>query len=94
MLDEFEMFSTAGNDACQQLLDNLTRSLDLNDLNATRQALRQGMNAISSLHPEVFDTEPRYHFNDRLRCAVADALVRSGQHRDRADDFAHSLDFV
>lgn len=65
----FEMFTKAGDKACQGLVNRLskkirgTKRLTMTELD---ELIDKGMEKIALKHPEVFDTEPRYHIRHAL----------------------------
>jgi hypothetical protein len=69
----YEMFSPAGERACQALVDKITKKIlsprrvtaaDVLDL------IEQGMKKISVQHGEVFDTEPRVQIAHQISKAL------------------------
>lgn len=79
----YEMFTTAGNKACQRLVDALVKRIN-GDKFITEQELDAKLmgllEAVEKRHGEVRDTEPRYH----IRHAVNKAL--------RARGYAYEID--
>ena len=72
----YEMFSTAGERACQSLVNKITKKimsprrvtpLEVLDL------IEAGMKKIAVKHGEVYDTEPRAHIAHQVRRALRDA---------------------
>jgi hypothetical protein len=76
MSEDFEMFSKAGDRACQGLVNRITKKIqgkkrvtadDIENL------VYEGMKKIALKHGEVFDTEPRYHIEARINKAMREA---------------------
>jgi hypothetical protein len=72
----YEMFSKAGDKACDTLVNNLQKRI----LSSARvsadeiaRAINEGMMQIRSKHPEVDDTEPRGHICHETSKALKDA---------------------
>ena len=72
----YEMYSPAGNRACQAAVDSATKKI----LGKTRisskdlEDLFEGIcKRVSQKHSEVYDTEPRWHISNRLNKALKEA---------------------
>jgi len=72
----YEMFSKAGDKACDTLVNNLQKRI----LSSARvsadeiaRAINEGMMQIRSKHPEVDDTEPRGHICHETSKTLKDA---------------------
>ena len=65
----FEMFTDQGNQACTQAFENIKTVIN-GDKFLTVDELRAMVKAedkqVSIDHPEVYDTEPEWHFVDRI----------------------------
>ena len=59
-VNDFEMFTSAGNRACQRLVNNITKKIH-SKRRYTAQILEEGQAAISKTYGEIYDTEPRVH---------------------------------
>lgn len=58
----YDMFSAAGNRACQRLVQRLlARTEELGEPNALMAAAAVGLDSLSAKFEEVWDTEPRDH---------------------------------
>jgi len=76
MRTNFEMFSNAGNKACESIVSSVTKKI----LGAKRiteteiiQLVKSKMKKISEKHSEIYDTEPPTHIAEELNCALKKA---------------------
>ena len=75
-MSKFEMFSKAGDKACQSLVNRVTKKIQgkkrvtANDIEVL---VYEGMKKIAVKHGEVFDTEPRYHIEARINKTMREA---------------------
>ena len=61
---DFEMFSKKGNTACRKLVTKVFNRIEGNPRVSEEHILnllKEGVEKISEIHPEVGDTEPGYH---------------------------------
>lgn len=69
----YEMFSDAGERACQSLVDKITKKI-MSPRRVTgvevQDLIKQGMKKISVKHGEIFDTEPRGHIAHQISKAL------------------------
>jgi hypothetical protein len=69
----FEMYTTAGDRACQRLVDALLKRIN-GDKFITEQELDTKLmsllDAVKERHGEVTDTEPRYHIRKAVNAAL------------------------
>jgi len=73
----FEMFTQAGEKACQGLVNRLTKKIQGKKrltMTEIEELIDKGMKKIALKHPEVWDTEPRYH----IRHAVDKVAIEVG----------------
>jgi len=66
---EFEMYTDEGNQACNQALENIKTIINGDRFISEREfeEVTEGeMKKVASTHPEVYDTEPRWHFTRLL----------------------------
>jgi hypothetical protein len=62
---DFEMYTEEGNEACTQALENIKTIINGDKFISEREfeeVAEAEMKKVSSTHPEVYDTEPRWHF--------------------------------
>ncbi len=72
----YEMFSKAGDKACDTLVNNLQKRILSSErvtADGIARAINEGMMQIRSKHPEVDDTEPRGHICHETSKALKDA---------------------
>lgn len=66
----FEMFSKAGNKACQSLVSKAFKKIE-GKKRVTQEEIelfmREGIKKIQAKFPEVYDTEPMYHMATEVR---------------------------
>jgi len=73
MAVDFEMFTEEGNEACTQAYQNIydvifgSKFIPENELKAVVKA---EIKQVSLTHGEVYDTEPEWHFVDRINMAL------------------------
>ena len=75
-MNDYEMFSKSGNNACQSLVNRITKKI-----NGTKRVtadeietlVKEGMEKIAIKHPEVGDSEPGYHIRGRVDKAMREA---------------------
>lgn len=63
-VNDFEMFTPAGNRACQRLVNNISKKIHSKRRYTAEefsQMLEEGQAAISKTYGEIYDTEPRVH---------------------------------
>lgn len=69
---DYEMFSPAGNRACDSLVKKIEKKVT-GTKRITKDELivmiKEGMKKISEKHGEVYDTEPEYHICDYVNRA-------------------------
>jgi len=69
MAVEFEMFTEEGNEACTQAFKNIydvifgDRFVSESEL---KNIIAEQIAQVALVHPEVHDTEPEWHFVDRI----------------------------
>jgi len=72
----YEMFSDAGEKACQSLVDAVSKKIHSNE-RMTKERIKElydaGRKKISEKHGEVYDTEPRGHIAHQISKALGDA---------------------
>jgi hypothetical protein len=64
---DFEMFSKKGNTACRKLVTKVFNRIEGNHRVCKEHIinlLKEGVEKISEIHPEVNDTEPGYHISE------------------------------
>ena len=73
----YEMFSPAGERACQSLVGSITKKV-LGAKRITKEQLKElydnGLEKVSQKHDEVYDTEPRW----KIAREINEALVEAG----------------
>ena len=73
MAVEFEMFTEEGNEACTQAFKNIydvifgDRFVSESEL---KNIIAEQIAQVASVHPEVHDTEPEWHFVDRINSSL------------------------
>jgi hypothetical protein len=76
----YEMFSRAGNDACEKLVVSLADRANAGTV--TRKALaaevRAAMEAVARKHAEVFDTEPESQIAEEVTRRICGPQMWSG----------------
>lgn len=69
MAVEFEMFTEEGNEACTQAYQNI-KDVIFGDRFVSESELKniiaEQIAQVDAIHPEVHDTEPEWHFVDRI----------------------------
>lgn len=69
----FEMFTEEGNEACTQAYQNIydviygSKFVPENEL---KEVVKAEIKQVAMVHPEVHDTEPEWHFVDRINMAL------------------------
>ena len=75
-IKDYEMYSAAGNRACQSVVNSITKKI-LGSKRVTEDTIldlfNKGRMKIAEKHGEVYDTEPRYHMQYRINAALKDA---------------------
>jgi len=75
MKNYYEMYNEAGERACDALVKRVTKKIQ-GTKRVTAQEIEdmvdKGMEKIAIKHPEVFDTEPRWHIRDYVDKAMVD----------------------
>jgi hypothetical protein len=70
----FEMYTAAGNKACQTQLNKVVKFIEKGK-GVTPEAINtmyeKAMEKIALKHLEVYDTEPEWHLKDRIKKALA-----------------------
>lgn len=75
MKNYYEMFSQSGEKACDDLVKRVTKKIEgVKRVTAEeiKVMVEEGMEKIAVKHPEVYDTEPRYHIRDYVDKAMVD----------------------
>ena len=73
MAVEFEMFTEEGNEACTQAFKNIydvifgDKFVSESEL---KKLIAEQIVQVASVHPEVHDTEPEWHFVDRINSSL------------------------
>ena len=70
---EFEMFSKAGDRACQTQLNKIVKFIEKGNRvtpDVIEKMYIDAMKKIAIKHGEVYDTEPGYHMRARIRKAL------------------------
>jgi len=69
----FEMYTKAGDSACQTQLNKIVKFIEKGK-NITPEVINSmyedAMNKIAVKHKEVYDTEPEWHLKDRIKKAL------------------------
>lgn len=72
----YEMFSSAGEKACQSLVDSITRKISGFE-RMTKERIKElydvGRKKISEKHGEIYDTEPREHIAHQISKSLKSA---------------------
>lgn len=75
-IKDYEMFSAAGNQACQSVVNSITKKI-LGSKRVTEDDVldlfNKGRIKIAEKHGEVYDTEPRYHIKQSINAALKQA---------------------
>lgn len=69
----YEMFTPAGERACQSLVNKITKKIQGTrhvTLSEIELMVHEGMKKIAVKHGEVYDTEPSYHIQVRVNLAM------------------------
>ena len=69
----FEMFTDEGNEACTQAYQNIYNTIwgdKFVSENELKQLIKEQIAQVSSIHPEVHDTEPEWCFVERINRAL------------------------
>ena len=75
MKNYYEMFTPAGERACDSLVKRVTKKIQGTKRVTAKEIedmVDKGMDKIAVKHPEVGDTEPRWHIRDYVDKAMAD----------------------
>ena len=73
MVVDFEMFTEKGNEACTQAFKNIydvifgDKFVSESEL---KKLIKEQIAQVALVHPEVHDTEPEWHFVDRINMAL------------------------
>ena len=73
MAVEFEMFTEEGNEACTQAYFNIHHTIFGDKFvieGELKQLIKEQIAQVASVHPEVHDTEPEWHFVDRINLSL------------------------
>ncbi len=75
MTPQYEMFTNSGNRACQTMVNRINKIIRGNK-RVTKEKIKElfdkGREKIAIKHPEVHDTEPRYHIAYQISKALKD----------------------
>jgi hypothetical protein len=69
----FEMFTEEGNEACTQAFQNIYNTIwgdKFVSENELKKLIAEQIAQVASVHPEVHDTEPEWHFVDRINSSL------------------------
>jgi hypothetical protein len=69
MAVDFEMFTEEGNEACTQAYFNIHHTIFGDKFvieGELKQLIKEQITQVASVYPEVHDTEPEWHFVDRI----------------------------
>jgi len=73
MIVEFEMFTEEGNEACTHAYQNI-KDVIFGDKFVSESELKniiaEQIAHVALVHPEVHDTEPEWHFVDRINSSL------------------------
>jgi hypothetical protein len=75
MKNVYEMYTPAGDRACDALVKRITKKIQGKKRVTAKQIfemVEKGMEKIGVKHPEVDDTEPRWHIKDYVDKAMVD----------------------
>jgi len=73
MAVDFEMFTEEGNESCTQAYFNIHHTIFGDKFvieGELKQLIKEQIAQVASVHPEVHDTEPEWHFVDRINMAL------------------------
>ena len=73
MAVEFEMFTDEGNEACTKAYFNIHNTIFGDKFvieGELKQLIKEQIAQVDAIHPEVHDTEPEWHFVDRINRAL------------------------
>jgi len=73
MAVEFEMFTEEGNEACTQAYQNIYETIwgeRFVHEHELKKLIKEQIAQVASVHPEVHDTEPEWHFVDRINSSL------------------------
>ena len=73
MAVEFEMFTEEGNEACTQAYQNIYETIwgeRFVHEHELKKLIKEQIAQVTSVHPEVHDTEPEWHFVDRINSSL------------------------
>jgi hypothetical protein len=71
----YEMFTPAGERACDSLVERITKKIQGTKRVTAEEIedmVEKGMEKIAVKHPEVDDTEPRWHIRNYVNKAMVD----------------------
>jgi len=69
----FEMFTDEGNEACTQAYQNIYNTIwgdKFVSESELKKLIKEQIAQVASVHPEVHDTEPEWHFVDRINLSL------------------------
>ena len=69
MAVDFEMFTDEGNEACTKAYFNIHNAIFGDKFvseKELKQLIKEQIAQVDAIHPEVHDTEPEWHFVDRI----------------------------
>ena len=75
MKNYYEMYTPAGDRACDSLVKRVTKKIQGTKRVTAREIedlVDKGMDKIAVKHPEVGDTEPRWHIREYVNKAMVD----------------------
>jgi len=73
MAVDFEMFTEEGNESCTQAYFNIHHTIFGDKFvieGELKQLIKEQIAQVDTMHPEVHDTEPEWHFVDRINMAL------------------------
>ena len=73
MVVYFEMYTEEGNEACTQVFQNIYNTIWEDKFvteSELKKLIKEQIIQVASVHPEVHDTEPEWHFVDRINMSL------------------------
>ena len=70
---EFEMFTDEGNQACTEAFRNIKALIEGDKFISEaelKKFVKEQIDQVASVHSEVNDTEPEYHFEDNINVTL------------------------
>jgi hypothetical protein len=70
---EFEMFTDEGNQACTEAFENIKALINGDKFTSEaelKEFAKKQIDQVASIYEEVHDTEPEYHFENRINKAL------------------------